>query len=95
YSSDRYGTEYSTLSSSMSVNATSMSVSTSVGPLWTTALGDFPLDVMVGGERMRVTRITGTSSPQTFTVTRSINGIKKSHSPGEPVTLFKPAIRAL
>lgn len=95
YSNDRYGTEYSTLSSSMSVNATSMSVSTSVGPLWTTALGDFPLDVMVGGERMRVTRITGTSSPQTFTVTRSINGIKKSHSPGEPVTLFKPAIRAL
>jgi hypothetical protein len=39
---------------------------------------------------MTVTNITGATSPQTFTVTRSVNGITKSHSAGAAVQLFAP-----
>jgi hypothetical protein len=39
---------------------------------------------------MTVTDISGSSSPQTFTVTRSVNGVVKSHAIGDPVRLFTP-----
>jgi hypothetical protein len=56
---------------------------------------DFPFDIRVGGEVMRVTSITGGTSPQTFTVTRSINGVVKSHSAGEDVRLAYPTYVSL
>lgn len=76
----------STLAASVNTTATSLSVA-STGFLWTTGTTvtnatDFPMDIMIDGERMTVTAISGTSSPQTFTVTRSVNGIVKSHSAG-------------
>jgi hypothetical protein len=46
--------------------------------------------VNVGGERVTVTNITGASSPQTFTVTRSVNGVIKAHSAGAEVHLWSP-----
>ncbi len=95
YGTARYGTDYSSLSSSATSSTTSISVATSTGPLWTTASGDFPMDIIVGGERMTVTDISGASSPQTFTVTRHVNGVEKSHTSGSEVKLFNPAIRAL
>lgn len=95
YGTARYGTEYSSLSASATSSATSITVATSTGPLWTTSAGDFPLDIEIGGERMTVTAISGASSPQTFTVTRSVNGITKAHDSGSAVRLFTPAIRAL
>jgi hypothetical protein len=45
---------------------------------------------MIGGERMTVTAVTGSSSPQTLTVTRSVNGVVKSHATGVPVVLADP-----
>ena len=33
--------------------------------------------------------------PQTFTITRSVNGVVKAHTTGEPVILFYPAIVSL
>lgn len=65
------------------------------GTLWTTAPGDFPFDVVCGGERMTVTNLTGTSTPQTMTVTRAVNGILKVHAVGAPVSLFYPTYIAL
>lgn len=59
-------------------------------PLWTTSAGDFPFDIAVGGERMTVTNITGASSPQTFTVTRSINTVVKSQTNNTDVRLWQP-----
>ncbi|GGV86691.1 hypothetical protein GCM10010294_67610 [Streptomyces griseoloalbus] len=56
---------------------------------------DLPFDVRTGGEVMRVTRITGTTSPQTFTVTRSINGVVKSHAPGQDIRLASPVYVAM
>lgn len=59
-------------------------------PLWTTVAGDFPFDVSVGGERMTVTNITGAASPQTFTVTRSVNTVVKGQVNGTDVRLWQP-----
>ena len=83
----------STLNTSAGPDDTSMSVRTSVGPLWTTAAADYPLDVIIAGELITVTAVSGTSSPQTFTVQRSRNGIRKSHTAstsGPAVELAKP-----
>lgn len=64
-------------------------------PLWTTTGGAFPFDVQVGGERITVTGITGVSSPQTFTVTRSVNGVVKPQTAGTDVRLYQPAILSI
>lgn len=89
----RYSSLASTLGSSATSAATTLSVATPSGPLWTHADGDF--DVIVAGERMTVTNVTGSSSPQSFTVTRSVNGIVKAQSSGVSVDLFTPAYYAL
>lgn len=64
-------------------------------PLWTTSAGDFPFDIAVGGERMTVTNITGGSSPQTFTVTRSVNGVVKPQNNNTDVRLWQPMVMSL
>lgn len=74
--------------------ATSWSVATPSGPLWTTAAADFPFDIGVEGERVTVTNITGAASPQTFTVTRAINGVVKAHT-AAAVDLWFPLIVAM
>jgi hypothetical protein len=70
-------------------------VATDSGPVWTTAASAFPFDVTIGGEVVTVTNITGTTSPQTFTVTRSINRAVKNQSAGSSVSLTHPAILSL
>jgi hypothetical protein len=94
----RVDTDGSVLYHSCSATATSIQVEVVAGaPLvyWTTNAADFPFDIAVGGERMTVTNIVGVSSPQTFTVTRSVNGVVASHNAGEAVSLFTPAIVSL
>ncbi|MEU6944300.1 hypothetical protein ABZ957_03495 [Streptomyces sp. NPDC046316] len=86
----RLDTGGSQLASGITTTATSLSVATTGLALWTTAAGDRPFDITVGGERMTVTNVTGASSPQTFTVTRSANGVVKSHSAGAKVSLARP-----
>lgn len=83
-------TSGATCAGSHSAGVTSFGVNTTSGPLWTINAGDFPFDIMVNGERMTVTNITGTSSPQTFTVTRAVNGVSKATTTGDVVTLVDP-----
>jgi hypothetical protein len=71
--------------------ATALSVA-STGALWVT--GPVSFDIAVGGERMTVTNISGSSSPQTFTVTRSANGVSKIQAVGTKVRLWKPGVYA-
>ena len=72
-----------------------MATTNAGSPLWTTSAGDFPFDINIGGEQITVTNITGASSPQTFTVTRSVNGVVKAQSSGADVRLFFPMILAV
>ena len=82
----------STLVSGVTSTATSLSVATSSLALWTTAAADLPFRIYVSGEEMSVTAVTGTTSPQTFTVTRSVNGIVKAQSAGAAITTPAPII---
>jgi len=93
----RFDTDGSTLAAGVSSTATSLSVATSTAgsPLWTTASADFPFDINIGGERITVTNITGASSPQTFTVTRSVNGVVKAQAANSDVRLWTPSIVSL
>lgn len=70
--------------------APTISATSTDGTLWTTDAGDFPFDITVGGERMTLTNCTGGTSPQTMTVTRSVNSVVKSHVAGEQITLYRP-----
>lgn len=93
YQLSRYSSDGSTLNTSATPTAASISVATVDGPLWSHADGDF--DIRIGGERMTVTNVTGTSSPQTFTVTRSVNGVVKTQTSGQVVELYAPAYYVL
>ncbi|MFF9582503.1 hypothetical protein [Streptomyces achromogenes] len=94
----RADTDGSQLAAGATAIATTLSVATTAGPRWVdsaTYPTEFPLDITVGGERIRVTAITGTASPQTFTVVRSVNGVVKAQTAGTDVRLADPAIVAL
>lgn len=89
----RYSSDGTTTTEDLTTTETGVDVSTPTGPVWGTA--DLPYDIAIGGERMTVTAVTGTSAAQTLTVTRSVNGVVKTHLSGAEVRLFKPAIYAL
>jgi hypothetical protein len=72
---------------------TSISVATPAGLLWGHGSGDF--DIVIGGERMTVSAVSGSSSPQTFTVSRAVNGVIKTHASGSAVRLFDEKVWAL
>jgi len=54
-----------------------------------------PFDIIVAGEVMTVQSITSTTSPQTFTVQRAVNGVAKAHTLGSEVVLAKPFVLSL
>lgn len=81
----------------MGISATALTFrAVSPGALWTTSAGDCPFDIAIGGERMTVSAVTGSSSPQVFTLSaRSVNGVVKGHPANAPITLFQAAAVAL
>lgn len=78
-----------TVAADITTTAASVQVSTAAGQqLLTTKAAfpaDFPFDLDIEGERVTVTDLTGSSSPQTLTVTRGVNGVVKAHSAGAVV----------
>lgn len=69
------------------------------GKAWTTDAADFPFDIMFGGERMTVTSIgapsgSGMTFTQAFVVTRSVNGVVKTHPTGTTAALAEPTVWA-
>lgn len=91
----RIDTDGSRLNGARSATATSLSVEVYDGPLWTTDPADFPLDVNIAGIRITVTSITGTSSPQTFAVLRSVDGFDKPLPDDSDVRLWSPSYMSL
>ena len=93
----RLETDGSTLNGDHTDSATSLSVA-STGIVWTTSTtypADFPFDVDIAGVRITVTAITGTSSPQTFTVIRSVDGFDVALASGAVVRLWTPVYLGL
>lgn len=74
------------------INTTALSFTADVVALWSTSGGDYPIDLAIGGERMTCSGVSGSSSPQTFTLSaRSVNGVVKTHSTGDAVDAWAPA----
>lgn len=90
----RLASTESTLDAAVTDSDTSLSVVITDG-LWTTDAGEFPFDIVVGGERMTVSAVSGSSSPQTFTVTRSVNGVVTTHDAGTSVRVADPVYLGL
>lgn len=83
-----YDSDGSVLTAAITAGATSFQVSQTGTSIWTRTATAFPFDIYVGGERMTVTNVTSATSPQTFTVTRSVNGVVKAHPINTPVRLW-------
>lgn len=90
----RVNTDGSFLVGEIDTVATSIVVATQTSSArWVdsaTYASDFPFDIKINGETMTVTAITGTTSPQTFTVTRSVNGVVRGHHDNDSLGLAKP-----
>lgn len=90
---NRLDSDTTTLNEDLTTTETGADVAIADGTLWTTT--EEPFEVMVAGERADVTVVTGASSPQTFTVTRSVNGVVKTHATGAAVRLADPVYLAV
>lgn len=87
----RYESDGSTVTTSVSAGATSLSVTTASGPKWTTSsvtADDFPLTVAINGRPITVTAISSTTSPQTFTVA----AVPVAIASGSAVTVYQNAV---
>ncbi|MGW1035000.1 hypothetical protein ACWD4Z_22790 [Streptomyces antibioticus] len=91
----RRDTAGSRLASDVSATATSLSVETTLGPVWTQDPTHCPFDARLGGEVVTVLSVTGATSPQTWNVRRSVNGVVKAQRAGTSIRLARPAVRAL
>lgn len=92
----RYASGNTTLDEDLDTTETDIDITTPTPPYWTTDAGQYPLDVMVGGERITVAGCTGAGPGQTFTgCTRSVNGVVKTHTTGDAIDLFTPTYYAL
>lgn len=81
------------LASDLAIGATSASLTVDGNPFSTTAnLTLSPLTLVVGGERLPVTAISGAGPGQTFTVTRTL---PKLHLAGASVQVFRPLYATL
>ena len=86
-----YGSGGSSLNETITTSDWTFTVAvSSEASLWTADPTLLPIYVCVGGERMLVTSISGAASPQTFVVTRSVNGVVKSHEEGAVIELADP-----
>jgi hypothetical protein len=88
----------STTSGTLTTSATSVPLTIADTCTWVHTSGDYP--IYIGGEEMTVTAVSapagsGSSWTQTLTVTRSTNGISKTHAAGEAVHVAVPIILAL
>jgi hypothetical protein len=88
---NKYDTAGSELGEALTTTEASADVTVTIGPEWTEDDNEFPFDIHVGGERMTVTDIVTVGAFQQFTVTRSVNGVVKTHAAGAPVNLWNPA----
>ena len=87
------GSETATLNEDLDTTETGIDVALGHDGAW---VHEVDYDVVVGGERMTLTAVgaaagTFPNQTQTFTVTRSVNGVAKTHLTGARVELFNAA----
>lgn len=92
----RVDTDGSQVAVTTDSSASTLQVAVTDGALWTTDSNDWPFDIRVHGMTRTVTAVSGTSSPQTFTVTpATIAGTAVPHLAGDDVRLAQPTVVSL
>lgn len=87
YGDDRYASGNCLLNEALDTTETGIDVlAASNAERWSSTA--VPYKIVIGGEVMTVTAVTGAVAAQTLTVTRSVNGVVKSHSSGIAVELL-------
>lgn len=84
----RLDTDDSELAAGISAGATSISVTTNSGPLWTSTANDYPIDLDIGGVKITATACSDPTSPQTMT----ISAAPVARSIGAPVKLWQQPV---
>lgn len=84
-------TDGSTLQANAAIGATSISVTTVTGPLWTTTSTDYPFTLEIGGFPVVVTNCADGTSPQVMTVAP----LQYNLTAGMTVRLWEPAVLGL
>lgn len=79
------------LQDGVAVGATSLTVVTPSGPVWSTDAEDVPFAVSVGGTEVQVTGVSGVSSPQTFTV----DPMPLAKPGNSPIQVWQPPVLRL
>lgn len=87
--------DFDTLTLDTAVSSSDVTWLIDAVPVDSTTGDDFPRPMICEGELITVTNCAGSSAPQTWTVTRSVNGIVRSHAAGAPITLAFPFVLAL
>jgi hypothetical protein len=87
----RADTSGSAVATLIAAGQTTLSVTTTAGPIWTTVADDYPFYLDVGDVRVRATACVGASSPQTFT----IDPIRVTRPAGTPVKVWRPPVLGL
>jgi hypothetical protein len=87
------GSDSATTAEALDTTETGVDITCGAGPDWT---HETDFDIFVGGERMTVTAVAAMAATfptrtTTLTVTRSVNGVVKSHSSGAAITFHRPA----
>jgi hypothetical protein len=80
----RYDTLLTITAEALDTTETGVDITNSGGVQWGTVT---PYNIVIGGEEMTVTAVSGTGASQTLTVTRSANDVVKSHSTAAQVRL--------
>lgn len=87
----KYDSDTSTVAADfVAGTGTSLSVATTSATLWTLRSSAWPFQVKAGGVVLNVTAVSGTSSPQSFTVDATpVNGVAKTITAGTSLRLAR------
>lgn len=96
----RADSDYTTIDEDLTTTETDVTIEVEANrAFWVNSAShpnNFPFNVWVGGEEMTVTAGTAPAGQnQTWTVTRSVNGVVKTHSAGAKISLYRPNYLAL
>lgn len=86
------GSTGASLNAALNTTETAVQITCGAGADW---VHEVDFDILIGGERMTVTAVGVASGTfpdriQTLNVTRSVNGVVKTHSDGDPIAMADP-----
>lgn len=84
----RYWAVPTTITLAEDLDATETGVDITPSHLFPTSAAEYPIRIRILGEDMDVTACSGAGPNQTLTVTRSVNGVVKTHSSGATVEIL-------